>query len=505
MRKLYIFLSCLLFSCASIQTLTGGEKDLAPPKIIKTSIDSGSTNIASNFFRFTFDENIGTSKVNELLLISPTQQKNPKLEIKGAQALLTLNDTLTPNTTYTVKFNGCIVDVNENNPMLDYSYIFSTGGYLDSASISGYVKDITTNLPCENCNIQLYASKNDSIVIKIKPDYIAKTNEIGYFQFNNLPTRNFKLVALKDGNNNLMLDNNELVSLAKEIYTGKTIPDTISIFPFYHYVDYKPSLLNTKEPGILQIAINKPLTHVAHLYIDDSIKVYQLSPSRDTITYYYQPTQDTLNVLITIDTNQFSFIYINRLSQYIKPIRLITSNFNGLTIIKSNYRIKGIDKGKILLLIDSNVVSATDIYHTDYQVIIKYPLNLIPDKIEILESGITDIMGNNNSNYSQTILLQKRTNTNLNLTINIDTNTYILHIYKGNSLYKTEYINFSKNLTINNLPQGTYSCQLIKDLNNNQIWDTGDYFGHINAEPILFTKPFDMRENWDKSLIINSL
>ena len=95
MRKLYIFLSCLLFSCASIQTLTGGEKDLAPPKIIKTSIDSGSTNIASNFFRFTFDENIGTSKVNELLLISPTQQKNPKLEIKGAQALLTLNDTLT--------------------------------------------------------------------------------------------------------------------------------------------------------------------------------------------------------------------------------------------------------------------------------------------------------------------------------------------------------------------------------------------------------------------------
>jgi hypothetical protein len=150
-------------------------------------------------------------------------------------------------------------------------------------------------------------------------------------------------------------------------------------------------------------------------------------------------------------------------------------------------------------------VSATDIYHTDYQVIIKHPLNLIPNKIEILESGITDIMGNNNSNYSQTILLQKRTNTNLNLTINIDTNTYILHIYKGNSLYKTEYINFSKNLTINNLPQGTYSCQLIKDLNNNQIWDTGDYFGHINAEPILFTKPFDMRENWDKNLIINSL
>ena len=73
--------------------------------------------------------------------------------------------------------------------------------------------------------------------------------------------------------------------------------------------------------------------------------------------------------------------------------------------------------------------------------------------------------------------------------------------------YKTykPFLPISKNLTINNLPQGTYSCQLIKDLNNNQIWDTGDYFDHINPEPILFTEPFDMRENWDKNLIINSL
>jgi hypothetical protein len=504
MRKLYIFLSCLLFSCASIQTLTGGEKDLAPPKIIKTSIDSGSTNIASNFFRFTFDENIGTSKVNELLLISPTQQKNPKLEIKGAQALLTLNDTLTPNTTYTVKFNGCIVDINENNPMLDYSYIFSTGGYLDSASISGYVKDVTTNLPCKNCNIQLYASKNDSIVIKIKPDYIAKTNEAGLYKLTNLPTQDFKLVAIQDANKNLLLDNGELVSLAQEINTHNTLSDTIYVFPFYHYIDYKPTLLTPKEPGVLKIAINKPLKHAVQLFIDDSIKAYQLSISKDTIYYYYQSTQDTLNILLNIDTNHYLFTYINPINLYIKPLKLTAGNYNGITTIKCNYLIKSIVKDKISLFIDSSLVSITDIYYKDYQVFIQHPLNLIPNKIEILEHGITDFIGNNNRDYSQALPLQKVTNSNLNLTINIDTNLYILHIYKGNSLYKTEYINSSKNLTLKNLPQGTYSCQLIKDLNQNQIWDTGDYFGHTKPEPILFTEVFEIRENWDKQLIINS-
>jgi uncharacterized protein (DUF2141 family) len=505
MIKPYFLLCCILISCASVQTLSGGDKDTAAPRIIKTSIDSGATSVSVSQFRFIFDENITTTKVNELLIVSPTQKQNPVLDVKGKELTLSLKDTLLPNTTYTVKFNGCVLDVNENNPILDYSYLFSTGLYLDSGKLSGHIKDITTNLPCNTCNVQLYTSNSDSVIIKHKPDYLTKTNETGYFQFNNLPTRNFKLVALKDVNKNLMLDNNELVSLATEIYTDKIIPDTINIFPFYHYVDYKPRLLHPKEPGVLRIAINKPLKHISHLYIDNSLKDYQLSPSKDTINYYYQPTKDTSSVLLTIDTNQFLFTYVNPLSQYIKPIRLIASNSNNLTIINSNYRIKGIDKNKILILIDSNVVSATDIYHNDYQVIIKYPLNLIPNKIEIQESGITDIIGNKNVDYNQALLLQKHTNTNLNLTINIDTNNYILHLYKGNSLYKTEYIKFSKNLTINNLPQGTYSCQLIKDLNNNQIWDTGDYFGHINPEPILFTEPFDMRENWDKNLIINSL
>jgi len=45
MIKPYFLLCCILISCASVQTLSGGDKDTAAPRIIKTSIDSGATSV----------------------------------------------------------------------------------------------------------------------------------------------------------------------------------------------------------------------------------------------------------------------------------------------------------------------------------------------------------------------------------------------------------------------------------------------------------------------------
>ena len=106
MIKPYFLLCSILISCASVQTLSGGDKDTAAPKIITTSIDSGATSVSASQFCFIFDENITTAKVNELLIISPTQKQNPVLDVKGKELTLSLTDTLLPNTTYTVKFNG---------------------------------------------------------------------------------------------------------------------------------------------------------------------------------------------------------------------------------------------------------------------------------------------------------------------------------------------------------------------------------------------------------------
>ena len=158
----------ILFSCASVQQLDGGDKDVTPPQVQSVFPDSASLNVKSKIISFTFDEYISTTKTNELLIISPSQKTNPTIESKGKKLIITLNDSLLPTTTYTIQFNGAIIDINESNPLIDYNYIFSTGSYLDSLSIQGLVKDIITNKPCDGCNVHLYKTINDSLVLDLE-------------------------------------------------------------------------------------------------------------------------------------------------------------------------------------------------------------------------------------------------------------------------------------------------------------------------------------------------
>ena len=103
----------LLFSCASVQQLDGGDKDITPPQVQSVFPDSASLNVKSKIISFTFDEYISTTKTNELLIISPSQKINPTIESKGKKLIITLNDSLLPNTTYTIQFNRSVIDINE--------------------------------------------------------------------------------------------------------------------------------------------------------------------------------------------------------------------------------------------------------------------------------------------------------------------------------------------------------------------------------------------------------
>ena len=50
-----------------------------------------------------------------------------------------LKDTLESNTTYSMNFGNAIRDVNEGNIMKDFTYVFSTGPYIDSLELTGNV------------------------------------------------------------------------------------------------------------------------------------------------------------------------------------------------------------------------------------------------------------------------------------------------------------------------------------------------------------------------------
>jgi len=56
-----------------------------------------------------------------------------------------------------------------------------------------------------------------------------------------------------------------------------------------------------------------------------------------------------------------------------------------------------------------------------------------------------------------------------------------------------------------NLKPGIYSLRVIDDINNNEIWDTGNIFKKIMPEKIKLFNNIEIRNNWDKELIINLL
>ena len=65
------------------------------------------------------------------------------------------------------------------------------------------------------------------------------------------------------------------------------------------------------------------------------------------------------------------------------------------------------------------------------------------------------------------------------------------------------FITSDTTLNFNNIISGTYKVEIITDHNHNNIWDTGDFFDKKSPEIIQISNDIEIRQNWDKELIIN--
>ncbi|HJW30108.1 MAG TPA: Ig-like domain-containing protein, partial [Saprospiraceae bacterium] len=130
----------------------------------------------------------------------------PEVKLKGKSVIVTLPDSLAEETTYSLNFGNAIADLNEGNVLQNYSFIFSTGSFLDSIQLSGHVMDAVTLKPAEGVWVMLYPTGHDSVVYKQKPEYLAKTSKDGKWSISNIRRDSFLVVALKDENLNFLYD-----------------------------------------------------------------------------------------------------------------------------------------------------------------------------------------------------------------------------------------------------------------------------------------------------------
>lgn len=206
-RLIPVLLSAAVFlplifspSCANTtQSPTGGPKDSIPPYITNIVPLPGTLNVPTSKTKivFTFNEYV-VIKDLKCIYLSPPLTKPAKARISGKNLVVSFEEDLRPNTTYTLDLTGALADNNEGNMYPGYTYVFSTGDRIDSLYITGIVQESTTLKPVKGATVMLYKNHADSAVFLERPVAAVKTDDWGYFSLSYLQDTLYRLYAIRD-------------------------------------------------------------------------------------------------------------------------------------------------------------------------------------------------------------------------------------------------------------------------------------------------------------------
>ena len=207
-RRLFwvLLAGLLLWGCARVVAPVGGEKDVQPPRVVRTVPENGSTGFRGQRFRLYFDEYVKLVDASKQIVVSPPLRYPVQPMLKGKSLEVRFTDTLPEDATYTVRFGQAIADLTEGNPLGRYEYVFGTGARLDSLELWGVAYDALLHSPVEAAMVLLYRQDADSLPLRARPDFVARTDAKGEFHFTNLPAGPFKVFALVEKNATLIWD-----------------------------------------------------------------------------------------------------------------------------------------------------------------------------------------------------------------------------------------------------------------------------------------------------------
>lgn len=333
---LFSHFSLLISGCARMGAPDGGWYDDDPPRVIGSSPAEQSTNVTSKKITIYFDEYIKLADATQNVIVSPPQLEMPEIKAQGKKIVVSLEDSLKPNTTYTIDFSDAISDNNEGNPLGNYTFTFSTGEQIDTFEVAGYVLSADKLEPVQGISVGLYDDLADS-AFRTKPLLrISRTDESGHFAIRGVAPGEYRVYALQDADGDFRYtQKSEMIAFSHQTYTPSCGPDvrqdtiwrdTLHIdnivrVPFTHFYPDDVVMLAFQEiqdtRNLLKIERLQPdrftmyftygdslLPQIQGLNFDsDSAFVVEANAKKDTITYWLRDTtlinQDTLRMDIT--------------------------------------------------------------------------------------------------------------------------------------------------------------------------------------------------------------
>ena len=257
------------YACASTGMPDGGPYDETPPKFVRATPEPNATNNKRSKISIEFDEYIKLDKPSEKVIISPPQKEAPEVKVSGRRVLVEFFDTLQENTTYTIDFGDAIVDNNEDNPLGNFAYAFSTGESIDTMEVSGIVLNAQDLEPVKGIQVGLHKDLHDSAFTKLPFVRISRTDSRGHFTVRGIAPGKYRIYALMDGNQNYLFDSKtEAVAWQDSLIVPSMAPavrqdtvwneiDTLAYDTIYdvHYTRFMPDdiiLRSFKEENPMQ-------------------------------------------------------------------------------------------------------------------------------------------------------------------------------------------------------------------------------------------------------------
>ncbi len=447
----WIFIS----GCGQQIPPTGGPKDSLPPKLVSAQPAYGATGFKGNKIVLVFDEYITLDNPFEKLTYSPLPKTNPVAEGRLKTVTFKIKDTLEENTTYSIDFGDALKDINENNPLKDFSYVFSTGNHIDSAVLTGKVWIAETGKTDSTLIAMLYQQMEDSAVAKEKPRYYARLKGDGSFIFRNIKPGPYKVFALKDADGNKKYDQvSEMIGfLDSAIEIGKDT--SVTLYAFVQEDEPKPVTKTTTAKT--STAPKKP--EEKRLRFSNNLEGDQQDLLQPLILGTEHP-------LVNLDNTK---------------IFLTDKDYKKLTTPEIR-----IDTGRKKIVIDHAWKE-----NTAYRLLLEKDFVLDTMENRFMKSDTIKFTTKRETDYGSIDIRIE----------NLDSSKYPVLILTRENKTSLKQALVNNRYRIKLFTPGEYQISILFDRNNNGKWDTGNYWNHIQPEIVVTRKQvFQIRANWDNEL-----
>lgn len=521
-RLFATFSIAFLSGCAAVNAPEGGPRDEKKPSLVNTTPASGTTNFTGKVITLEFDEDVRPKDINKELIITPNTGSTYNITSDRRNLILEFNKPLEENTTYNLNFHNGIEDITEGNKAPEVNLSFSTGNFLDTASVSGKVLDYLTQAPEPDLTVALYPESDTNNIRDHKPYYFTRSSADGSFRMQNIKAGNYWIFAHNDKNTNETYDQeNEKIGY---------LIQPISVNPTLDSVILKTVRLDTKKPFVLS---NEQFSDQNTLIYSEGIqkisfRTLEKNPSEKKLLIMPDLTGKRINVypengklpetLLALSTDSLG-------NQGVDTVKFALTNKPGIPgsltykVDKVEFQTEANNQLKITFPVPINITgkapfsikedtarTITPSYPTDYSLNEKKTeliLNYLPKAIKtatlILDSTqIEAINGKRFRKQSQEFTITRKAGAgSVTGTIKTNFKNYVVELLdEKNAVIKSE-TNIKK-LNYQNLLPGNYQIRVKIDENNDGKWSLGDKkFKTLPEKLYVYPKPISVRANWE--------